>query len=463
MNKKISKILIANRGEIAVRIIRAARDLGIKSVAVCSEADQGSLAVRLADERYLLEGSSATQTYLNQDKLILAAIEMGANAMHPGYGFLSENDEFAKKVEDNNLIFIGPSSDAIYKMGDKLRARELAIKAKVPVLPGLEFKGDKKEIIKFIDQIKYPIIIKASAGGSGRGIRICKEEKELFDKLEEASKEAKSAFGSEVVYVEKYLETPRHIEVQIVSDNFGNHHHLFERDCSVQRRRQKLVEEAVAPKLNEKLRNEIREAAVNLAKLVGYNSVGTMEFLVDDKEDRFYFLEMNTRLQVEHTVTEEVANIDLAKLQIQIADGLNTQNVFKDVKHHQHSIQFRLYAEDPYENFQPSMGTVSYVHLPSGPGVRVDTWCEEGAVVSPYYDALLAKIIVTGNTREEAIARSKRAFYETRIEGVRTNIDFFKWILDESDFVNSKVHINWLEESWKGQLPKTNSLFVGRV
>ena len=461
--EKISKILVANRGEIAVRIIRAARDLGIKTVAIFSEADQGSLPVRLADERVLLKGSSATQTYLNYDKIIFSALETNADAIHPGYGFLSENSEFAKKVEDQGLIFIGPTSEAIFAMGDKLRAREYAIRSGVPVLPGMEYKNNLSEIKEFINKISYPVIIKASAGGSGRGIRVCESELALKDNLEDASKEAISAFGSGIVYVEKYLRTPRHIEVQIASDKYGNHFHVFERECSLQRRRQKLIEEAPAPKLNKVIVEKIRNCSTLLAKEVNYSNVGTLEFLVDggySAQDQFYFLEMNTRLQVEHTVTEEVTGIDLCKLQIQIAEGgkLSSDNFPKETRGH--AMQFRLYAEDPVIDFRPSLGVVTNCHLPSGPGIRIDSHLEKGMNISPYYDALLAKVIVYGETREVVLSRAKRAFDETKIEGVKTNIDFFRWVLEQKDFIESNIHINWLQDNWKPENLPLPSLFV---
>ncbi len=464
--KNIRKILIANRGEIAVRLIRACRDLGLKSVIVFSEADAGAFPTRLADERYLLNGSTATQTYLDSKKIIDAAIETNSDAIHPGYGFLSENSDFAKLVEDSGLILIGPSSDVIFEMGDKLRAREIAKKAKVPVLEAFEYEGQIKEAEKFTKKLGFPVIIKASAGGSGRGIRVCESHEELEAKLEDAAKEAKSAFGNEKVYIEKFLVSPRHIEVQIFGDNHGNFIHVFERECSIQRRRQKLVEEAIAPNLSPVLAKKLREAAISLAKKVNYNSAGTLEFLVDQGESdsgSFFFLEMNTRLQVEHTVSEEVSGIDLAKLQIEIALGKKIEPKMISKDPDKHSIQFRLYAEDPNADFLPSMGTISSCYLPTGPGVRVDTWIEKGTVISPFYDALLAKIIVTGATRDEVLERAKRALYETRIEGVKTNVEFFIWLLGEDDFKNANVHINWLEQKFKKTNQQKSSYFVGAL
>lgn len=463
-NHKISKILVANRGEIAARIIRAARDLNIKTVIVYSEADEGMLPVRLADERILLSGSIAAQTYLHHDKIIQACIESGADAIHPGYGFLSENSEFAGKVEKKGLRFIGPTSRAIFLMGDKLRAREIAMKAQVPILEGMEYKSNLTEIKKFVKKIGYPVIVKASAGGSGRGIRVCEHEHDLEEKIQDASVESTAAFGSGVVYIEKYLKTPRHIEVQIVADTKASYAHIFERECSLQRRRQKLIEEAPAPRIHPDLAFKIRESALRLVKEVAYENVGTLEFLVDggdSPDDPFYFLEMNTRLQVEHTVTEEVGRIDLCALQIQIAEGMSLKSIMLPQSPLGHAMQFRIYAEDPTQNFQPSLGLVSYCHLPSGPGIRVDAHVESGMHISPYYDALLAKIIVSGENRNQVIRRAKRALHETRIEGVRTNIEFFRWLIEQKDFIESRIHISWLDQNWSSSTPTYPSSFVG--
>jgi acetyl-CoA carboxylase biotin carboxylase subunit len=447
---EIRSILIANRGEIAVRIIRAARDLGIKTIAVYSEADEGTLHVRLADERIALGGSNAKDTYLNIDKIMLAAIQTGADAVHPGYGFLSENAAFAKKVEDEGLVFIGPTSRVIEMMGDKINAREAAIKAKVPVLEGLKYEGDIKKAKTFAKKIGYPVIIKASAGGSGRGIRVCETEHTLPQMIEEASSEGEAAFGSSEVFIEKFLTTPKHIEVQIAADIYGNVIHIFERECTLQRRRQKLLEEAPSSSITPALRKKITAASVRLAKKVGYQSVGTMEFLFDREEKQFYFLEMNTRIQVEHPVTEEISGIDLLALQIKIAQGAS----IKDLQPGEidgHALEFRIYSEDVSKNFAPVTGKVNRICFPSGPGVRVDTWIEEGGSISPYYDAMLAKIIVKGETRIQAIERARRALYESHIEGIATNIGFFRWLLDEPSFIDNAYHIKWLEESYKGQ------------
>jgi len=459
-NKKIGSILIANRAEIAVRIIRAARDLGIKSIAVYSEADEGSLHVRLADEKIPLGGSTAKDTYLHIDKIIAAAKQSGADAIHPGYGFLAENEEFAERVENEGIIFIGPNSKVIRKMGDKLNAREAAEKANVPILPGLLFDGDIEKAKEFSNRVGYPLIIKATAGGSGRGIRVCHSEKELANSIEDASKEAESAFGSGTVFIEKFLSSPKHIEIQIAGDKGGNAIHFFERECSLQRRRQKLLEEAPASTISQSLRDRIAEAAVRLAKEVEYESVGTMEFLVEEKDGAgsFYFLEMNTRIQVEHPVTEEITGVDLLTLQIKIAEGENIVSYRKDSPNG-HALEFRLYSEDVKDDFRPLTGKISQIILPSGPGVRVDSWIENHGVVSPYYDALLAKIIVKGSSRKEAIARAKRALHETVVDGIGCNLGFFRWLLDQPSFIMGTYHIKWLENEYKGE--EGGSFFVG--
>ncbi len=455
----IKKILIANRGEIALRIVRAARDLGIKSVAAYSDSDAESLAVRLADESISLGGNSSKDTYLNIQKLILAAVQSGADAVHPGYGFLSENEAFAKAVEDQGLTFIGPSSDVLSKMGDKLSAREIAIKAGVPVLSGQLYSGDLIAAKNFAKEIGYPILVKASAGGSGRGIRLSVSEESLAQMIQEAENEALSAFSSKVVYLEKYLPTPRHIEVQILGDASGEVMHLFDRDCSVQRRRQKLIEEAPAVGINPELRGKILNASVELAKSVAYKTVGTLEFLVDSVEDKFYFLEMNTRIQVEHPVTEEVTGVDLVATQIKLAEGA----LLKDLKIEQciksHSIEFRIYSEDPTNNFAPVTGTIKRINFPSGPGIRLDTWVEEGTSISPYYDALIAKLIVSAPSRELAINRAQRAFKEFLIEGITTNLNFYRALIETPEYSKGGLHIKWLEESYCISEQATNFTF----
>lgn len=444
----MKKVLIANRGEIALRVVRACRDLGIKSVALFSEADEGTLAVRFADERVKLVGNTAKDNYLNIPAIISSAIQVGADAIHPGYGFLSENSEFAEVVEKEGLIFIGPRSETILKMGDKLNARALAEKAKVPLLPGLEVKeGGLDEAKKFSKSIGYPVLVKASAGGSGRGIRIVESEGELEEKIKEAGTEAMGAFGSAVVFIEKYLASPRHVEVQVFGDGEGGVIHIFERDCTLQRRRQKLIEEAPAPKFNKKLRAKMLKSACALASSVKYRGAGTLEFLVEDAESekgKFYFLEMNTRIQVEHPVSEEISGLDLVRMQLEVARGANlpTQESFSE---RGHSMEFRIYSEDPKNNFAPQVGTIKDIKFPLGPGVRIDSWVEAGTKISPYYDALLFKLIVSGQSREVVIERAKRALAETEVVGIKTNIEFFKWVLEERDFIECKHSISWLE------------------
>jgi acetyl-CoA carboxylase biotin carboxylase subunit len=448
----MKKVLIANRGEIALRVVRACRDLGIKSAALFSEADEGTLAVRFADERVKLVGNTAKDTYLNIPAIISSAIQVGADAIHPGYGFLSENSEFAEAVEKEGLIFIGPRSETILKMGDKLNARALAEKAKVPLLPGLEVKEGKiDEARKFSKSIGYPVLVKASAGGSGRGIRIVEAEDELEEKIKEAGIEAMGAFGSAVVFIEKYLASPRHVEVQVFGDGEGGVIHIFERDCTLQRRRQKLIEEAPAPRLNDKLRARMLKSACDLASSVRYKGAGTLEFLVEDAESengKFYFLEMNTRIQVEHPVSEEISGLDLVRMQLEIARGagLPTQKSFSE---RGHSMEFRIYSEDPKNNFAPQVGTIKDIKFPLGPGVRIDSWVEAGTKISPYYDALLFKLIVSGQSREMVIERAKRALAETEVLGIKTNIEFFKRVLDQKDFLECAHSISWLETIYK--------------
>ena len=457
----MKKVLIANRGEIALRIVRACRDLGIQSVALYSEADEGTMAVRFADERIKLAGNTAKDTYLNIPAIISSAIQVGADAVHPGYGFLSENSEFAVAVEKEKLIFIGPRSETIFKMGDKLNARLLAEKAKVPLLPGFEInEGNIKEARKFCKTIGYPVLVKASAGGSGRGIRIVESEAELEAKIQEAGAEAMSAFGSALVFIEKYLTSPRHIEVQVFGDGKGNVIHIFERDCTLQRRRQKLIEEAPAPKFNKKLREKMLKSACKLASSVKYRGAGTLEFLVDNAESdkgNFYFLEMNTRIQVEHPVSEEISGLDLVRMQLEVASGkalIEQESFFESG----YSMEFRIYSEDPANNFAPQVGTIQELQLPLGPGVRIDSWVERGTKISPYYDALLLKMIVSGSSRDIVIQRAKRAFSEMAILGIKTNIGFFKWALEQEDFIDVKHSITWLERVYKGEEVKGQGL-----
>jgi len=452
--RKINRILIANRAEIAVRIIRAARDKGIETVAVYSEADEGALHVRIADRRVALGGSSARETYLNQDKLIRAAIQTNSDALHPGYGFFSENSEFAAAVTDAGIKLIGPSAEVIALMGNKHLARVAAQKCKVPVVPGLAAGASLEEMKNFAKKISYPVLIKAVAGGSGRGMRVVENAIEFERQLADAQKEAESAFKSGEVIVEKYLSRPRHVEIQVFGDEHGNIVHFGERDCSVQRRRQKIVEEAPAIRLHPKLREKMCKAAVRLAKEVKYSGAGTMEFLVDggDCEDSdFYFLEMNTRIQVEHPVTEEITKVDLLRLQIDVAEGLPLPFKQSDIKFAGHALEFRIYAEDSAKDFRPATGTLRYILRPSGPGIREDSWVEAGSRISAFYDSLLSKLIVWGETREIAVERAKRALDEFICEGFETTLGFHRWLLRQSAFEKGGLDIKWIEREYHGE------------
>jgi acetyl-CoA carboxylase biotin carboxylase subunit len=423
------KILIANRGEIAVRIIRACREMGIKTVAVHSEADRSSRHVTLADESVCIGPGPATESYLNIPNIISAAEISGADAIHPGYGFLSENTYFADVCESCHIHFIGPSKEAIEKMGHKSAARETMEKAGVPVIPGTGIVSvDDPGLPKQARKIGYPIIVKAVAGGGGKGMRVIKDQDGLIAAIQLAQTEAKAAFGNGEVYLEKYLEKPRHIEIQIVADNKGKVIYLPERECSIQRRHQKLVEESPSPIVNEHLRRKMGKAARRAAEAVDYVTVGTVEFLVD-KDENFYFLEMNTRIQVEHTVTEMVTGLDLVKEQIRLAAGERIDYDRDDYPARGHAIECRINAEDPDHDFRPSPGTVEQLILPGSPGVRVDTHIYPGYVIPTYYDSLLAKLIVHAGNREEAVKRMERALGEFTIEGVKTTIPLHRKIV----------------------------------
>lgn len=439
----IKKILIANRGEIAVRIMRTCREMDIKSVAVFSDADRKSFHVRYAADAYYIGASPSSESYLDIDKIISAAKRSGADAIHPGYGFLSENAEFAKKVRQAGLIFIGPSSHSISIMGDKIVARQTAISAGIPVVPGTTSPvTNEKEVAKIADKIGYPVIIKASAGGGGKGMRLVKNESDLASSLRMAKGEAMAAFGDDSVYVEKYIESPHHIEFQILADQHGNVIHLCERECSVQRRHQKVVEESPSPIMNQKLREEMGKAAVTLAKAVDYENAGTIEFLVDNKGN-FYFLEMNTRLQVEHPITEHVIGLDLVKEQIKIASGQKLGFKQEDIIQSGHAIECRIYAEDPENNFMPAPGIIKHITEPHGFGVRTDGYVYEGYEIPIYYDPMISKLIVWGRTRNDAINRMKRALYEYKITGIKTSIPFLEQIMRDEDFVrgNYDTHL----------------------
>ena len=443
------KILIANRGEIAVRIIRAARELGISTVAVYSEADADSLHVALADEAICIGPASSSESYLKIPNIISAAQITGAEAIHPGYGFLSENASFAKICTQNNIVFIGPKPELINMMGDKATARETAIKHKVPITKGSDgIVPNVEEAKKVAKWITYPVMIKATAGGGGKGMRIAHDEKELAENYVVAQNEAKANFGNPDVYIEKYVEEPRHVEIQVIGDKFGNVVHLGERDCSIQRRNQKLVEETPSPGIDAKTREKMGKFAAKLAKGIGYDSVGTLEFLVD-KSMNFYFMEMNTRIQVEHTISEEITGVDLVKEQIRVAAGEKLSFTQKDIEIRGHVIECRINAEDSENGFLPSSGVLEK-YIPSGGiGVRVDSHSYQNYEIPPYYDSMIAKLIVKGKNREEAIARMKSALKEFKIEGVDTTIPFHLKVLENEAFKEGKFYTNFIETYFK--------------
>lgn len=441
------KVLIANRGEIAVRVIRTLKEMGIKSVAVFSEIDRKSLHVNLADEAYPLGGKTSAESYLVIEKIIDIAKKSGAEAIHPGYGFLSENEAFAKMCERNGIVFIGPSPDAIVKMGDKVTARKIMEEAGVPVIPGFEKENlTEEEGLAFAKKVGFPVMIKASAGGGGKGMRKVMSEAEFEKAFRQAKSEAKSSFGDDRVYIEKFLEEPRHIEIQILGDKYGNVIYLGERECSVQRRHQKVIEEAPSPFITEKMRKEMGETAVKAAKAVGYFSAGTVEFLVD-KHRNFYFLEMNTRLQVEHPITEWITGLDLVEYQIRIAAGEKLDLKQEDVSIRGHAIECRIYAEDPDKNFMPSPGLIKKLTVPSGPGVRDDSGVSEGSEVSLYYDPMISKLSVFHKDRQSAIKRMLRALDEYIIAGIKTNIEFHKKVLTHPAFVSGKYDTTFIDNN----------------
>ncbi|HHN66063.1 MAG TPA: acetyl-CoA carboxylase biotin carboxylase subunit [Nitrospirae bacterium] len=448
------KVLIANRGEIAVRIIRACRELGIRTVAVFSEIDRDSIHVMLADEAVCIGPPEAQQSYLHTPAILSAADITDSEAIHPGYGFLSENPQFAEACVKSGITFIGPRPENIRLGGDKARARQLLKKKGIPVVPGSDgVVRDYQAARKVCSKIGYPVIIKASSGGGGRGMRIVSEESELEQAFSTAQRESLAAFGSGDLYIEKYIHNMRHIEVQILADNKGNTIHLGERDCSIQRRHQKLIEEAPAPGLDEKTRKRIGEYAVKAAKAMRFRNVGTFEFILDD-EGNIYFMEVNTRVQVEHPVTEAVTGVDIIKEQIKLAAGLPLEIKQSKVRYNFHAIECRINAEDP-DTFVPSPGRITFLYLPGGPGVRVDTAAYCGWTVPSQYDSLIAKLIVRGRTREEARLRMLRALEEFRIEGIRTTVDFHKRILRDERFINLNYNTRFIEENYNN-LKKAN-------
>ncbi|MBN2289932.1 MAG: acetyl-CoA carboxylase biotin carboxylase subunit [Candidatus Glassbacteria bacterium] len=440
------KVLIANRGEIALRIIRACKELGIGTVAVYSEADRDSLHVRFADEEVCIGRGPASESYLHMQRILAAAEITNADAIHPGYGFLAENAEFSEICAHNGFVFIGPTVDNIRKMGDKASARSLMIGHGIPVIPGTESILDsEKQALAMAAGIGYPVMIKASAGGGGKGMRVVHDEKDLPRAFAVASSEAASAFGNPGLYLEKYLIRPRHVEFQVLGDRFGNVVHLGERDCSVQRRHQKLIEESPCPAMTPALRRKMGECAVEVARLIEYVGAGTVEFLLD-KDMNFYFMEMNTRIQVEHPVTEMVTGLDLVKEQVAVSGGERFSFDAGKVKFNGHAIECRINAEDPRHDFRPCPGVITSFHPPGGPGIRVDTHIYASYVVPPFYDSLLAKLIAHGRDRSEAIARLRRSLDEFIIIGVPTTIDFHRTIIDDPRFISGDLDIQFLEK-----------------
>ncbi len=439
------RVLIANRGEIALRVIYALKELGIESVAIYSEADEHSLHVQFADYAIRIGPPSPQDSYLNIARIISAAEVAGVDAIHPGYGFLAENPEFAQVVEESGFVFIGPPSEVMAMMGDKIEAKRAMREAGVPVLPGVnEPIWDVDKALKIADSMGYPVIIKAAAGGGGRGMRIARTPEELENNFKVARAEAAASFGDPRLYIEKYIQKPRHIEIQLLGDKYGHVIHLGERECSIQRRHQKLMEESPSPAVDAKLREKIGRAAVKGAKAIGYQSAGTMEFLMDE-DGNFYFMEMNTRIQVEHPVTEMVTGIDLVKQQILIAAGEKLEYKQGDVSLNGHAIEARINAEDPDMDFAPFPGKITLFHKPGGPGVRIDTHVFAGYTIPPYYDSLVAKLIVKGRDRKEAISRLRRSLEEFIIDGIRTTIPFHLKIVEHPDFVSGNIDTHFIE------------------
>jgi acetyl-CoA carboxylase biotin carboxylase subunit len=442
----MKKLLVANRGEIALRVMRSAREMGIKTVAVFSEADRGALFVRYADEAVCIGPAPSNQSYLKGDKIIEVCKQLGADAIHPGYGFLSENADFARKVREAGITFVGPSPESMDMMGDKLSAKATARKNKVPMIPGSEGAiSDIKEAVKVAHETGFPLLIKASAGGGGKGMRLVEREQDIEEQMKMAISEAQSAFGNGAVFIEKYASGPRHIEIQVLADNHGNCVYLFERECSIQRRHQKLIEEAPSSVLTPELRKKMGQCAVDVAKACNYSGAGTVEFLVDDKLN-FYFLEMNTRLQVEHPVTELITGLDLVKEQIKVARNEKLTFTQDDLYINGHSIEVRVCAEDPLNNFLPDIGRLTVYKTPSGPGVRVDDSFEEGMDIPIYYDPMIAKLVVHGKDRSEAISRMINAIENYQIVGVETTLDFCKYVLQHDAFVGGRFDTGFIKK-----------------
>ena len=452
------KVLIANRGEIAVRVIRACRELGISPVAVYSQADRNALHVQMADEAYLIGPPAAIESYLVSERLIETALTCGAEAIHPGYGFLAENANFARACEEHGIVFIGPTSASIALMGDKTAARRAMRAAGVPVVPGTDhFLQDDDEARQIVSAMGYPVMIKAALGGGGKGMRLVHGEQQLPEALRAARSEARSAFGEAAIYIEKYVTTPRHVEIQVLADAYGHVIHLGERECSLQRRHQKVVEEAPSPLMTEELRTRMGQTAVRAAEAANYRNAGTVEFLVD-QERNFYFLEMNTRLQVEHPVTEMVTGIDLVQAQLRIAAGEPLAYRQADIAWRGAAIECRIYAEDPAYHFRPSPGKITALQAPAGPWVRDERGVFAGGEVTPYYDPMISKLVVWGANRMTAIARMRRALDEYIIAGIRTTIPFHRWVMDDEDFQAGRLDTGFIERRFHPQLAKPDPL-----
>ncbi len=444
--KEFKKVLIANRGEIAIRVARACRKMGIGTVAVYSEADRNALHVRYADEAYYIGPSPANESYLRIDKIVEVAVKSGCDAVHPGYGFLAENSEFVKACEEAGITFIGPNTESMYILGDKTRARQKMIDAGVPVVPGTKDPVESLEhALKVAEEVGYPIMFKASAGGGGKGMRLISSPEEFKEVYDLAKGEALSAFGDDRMYIEKAIVKPRHVEIQIARDKHGNAIHMFERECSIQRRHQKVIEESPSLAINDEVRHKMGEAAIKAVAAANYDSVGTVEFLVD-KDMNFYFLEVNTRLQVEHPVTEMVTGIDIVKLQIEIAEGKPIPYKQEEIKQVGHAIECRIYAEDPDNNFMPSPGFITGLRLPGGPGVRVDSGVYSRGEVPLYYDPMVAKLVVWDETREDAIARMKRALKEFVVKGIKTTIPFHQKVMRNEDFIKGNISTEFIDK-----------------
>jgi acetyl-CoA carboxylase biotin carboxylase subunit len=446
----LRRVLVANRGEIAVRIIRACRDLGIETVAVFSEADRGTLATRLADRAVCIGPAPAKQSYLDGDALLAVAVATGCDALHPGYGFLAENAAFSDECAANGIQFVGPGGDTMRGLGDKLTARETAQRLGVPVVPGGTLEDGAASAEAVAREVGLPLLIKASAGGGGRGLRRVDDPAELGPALAQSAAEADAAFGDPTLYVERYVERGRHIEVQVLGDRHGTVVHLFERDCTTQRRYQKLVEEAPSPVLDEAARKAVTDSAVRLASAMGYEGAGTVEFLFDQDTGEHFFMEMNTRLQVEHPVSELLTGVDLVRLQLLVAAGEPLPFGQDEITRSGHVIEFRINCEDPDNGFLPAAGTVQRWRPAAGPWVRVDTHMEQGRAVPPYYDSMLAKLIVWGDDREQALERARRSLAEFDVAGVPTTLPFHAWLVDQPDFLTSNNHTTWVDGNWKG-------------